>query len=135
MIWRNLFSVRVCKLFIFPHYGNLLSRFFSKNFVKSMHLLNKLLKIDLTGKNLVRVNFSFFHSVLCRNNGTSFLHLFDKNFVKATFSTIELISRDIFSVRENFFFSPHFTDTCMSQDFAKILWVCEINCLNKELFF
>ena len=64
-------------------------------------------------------------------------YAFDKNFVKATFSTLELISRDIFSVRENSFFSPHFTDmsvTCMSQDFSKILWVCEINFLNKELF-
>ena len=39
------------------------SRYFGKNFVKATHLPNKSLKSDLTEKNSVGVNFSFFHSV------------------------------------------------------------------------
>ena len=37
---------------------------FRKNFVKTTHLLNKLLKSLFHGKIMVKVNFSFFHSVL-----------------------------------------------------------------------
>ena len=47
------------------NYGNLLSRFFGKNFVKATYLLNKSLKSWFDGKFLVRVNFWFFHILLC----------------------------------------------------------------------
>ena len=46
-------------------YGNLLSRFFSKNLVKATHLLNKSLKNLFDGKKIgndVRVNFSCSHA-------------------------------------------------------------------------
>ena len=51
--------VNLVKIGNWPHgdtaqcgkYGNLLSRFFGKNFVKAMHLLNKSLKSWFDGKN------------------------------------------------------------------------------------
>ena len=78
LISRNFFSVIVfCSTFpylctvhsaLLSHCGkdgNLLSRFFGKNFVKTPVLLIKLLNRQLIWRNTfcVRVNYSFFHTV------------------------------------------------------------------------
>ena len=49
------------------NYGNLLSRFFGKNFVEATHLLNKSLKSWYDGKNFGESKF-FIFSTMCFSN-------------------------------------------------------------------
>ena len=58
----KIFSIYVCTS-QYGNYGNLLSLFFGKNFVKVTFLLKKLLKSWFDEIFLVTVNFCYFHSV------------------------------------------------------------------------
>ena len=103
-----LFSRKILVFPLWKKHGNLLSRIFGKNFVKVTVLLKKLLRVDLTKYFLVRVKFTFLHSVWKLRFFT--LILFYENFVKATLILIrskELISRKKFWLRENFSFFSH----------------------------
>ena len=118
-----LFSRNILVFPLWKKHGNLLSRIFGKNFVKVTVLLKKLLRVDLTKYFLVRVKFTFLHSVWKLRKFT--LILFYENFVKATLILIkskELISRKKFWLRENFSFFSH-CETETSPHMKNISWI------------
>ena len=87
------------------NYGNSLSHFFDKNFVKATFLLNKLLKRWFDEFFLVRENFPFFHTVLCKLRNYSLMLFWQKFRESNVFNekvTKVLFSRNIFSARVNF---------------------------------
>ena len=61
------------------NYGNLLSHFFGKNFVKATSALEKLLtKLSSRNFSTVRVNFSFFNTVMVNQVIESICHSFSR---------------------------------------------------------
>ena len=73
---------------------NLLSQFFGKNFVKPTVLLNKLCTKEMIWRNmfLVRVNFSFYHTVSQCGNNRKFLPL--RIYVKLKLANVNVESQN-----------------------------------------